>query len=251
MDTPIPDDLIEALRTTRHVAILTGAGVSAESGIPTFRNAQTGLWAQYSAQELATPEAFHRNPRLVWEWYASRRERVTTAQPNPGHYALAEMEARVPRFTLITQNVDGLHLRAGNSDPIELHGNLMRARCSVEGTVFTSWAAHETVPPPCPACGALLRPDIVWFGEALPSEALERAWAAAKSCDLFLSIGTSGVVEPAASLPRVAYNRGATLVLINLDVATSVGPRSYYLNARSGVVLPALVSAAFPQPASA
>jgi NAD-dependent deacetylase len=248
MDTPsIPDELIAALRTARHVAILTGAGVSAESGIPTFRDAMTGLWARYSPEELATPDAFRRNPRLVWEWYGSRRAMVTTVEPNPGHFALAELETHVPQLTLITQNVDGLHRRAGSADPIELHGNLMRARCSVEGTVYTSWAEGEAVPPPCPVCGALLRPDIVWFGETLPPDALARATDAAKSCDLFLSIGTSGVVEPAASLPRIAYNRGATLALINLDVTTSSGPRSYYLKARSGVLLPALVSAAFPK----
>jgi NAD-dependent deacetylase len=246
----IPSGLVEALRAARHVAVLTGAGVSAESGIPTFRDAQTGLWAQYSPEELATPEAFGRNPRLVWEWYASRRQSVAAAQPNPGHLALAALEAYLPRLTLITQNVDGLHRRAGSAAPIELHGNLTRARCPAEGTLYTSWAEGEALPPPCPACGAPLRPDVVWFGELLPPAALERAWEAASSCDLFLSVGTSGVVEPAASLPRVAYSRGATVAVINLDVTSSVGPRSYYLNARSGVALPALVSAAFPRPAS-
>ncbi|NTU80401.1 MAG: NAD-dependent deacylase [Chloroflexales bacterium] len=246
----IPSGLITALRAARHVAVLTGAGVSAESGIPTFREAQTGLWAQYSPEDLASPDAFRRNPRLVWEWYAWRRQMVVAAQPNPGHIALAELERHAPRLTLITQNVDGLHRRAGSADPIELHGNLTRARCSVEGTIYASWAEGEVAPPPCPSCGAPLRPDVVWFGEALPPAALERAWDAAMTCDLFLSVGTSGVVEPAASLPRVAYDQGATVAVINLDVTGSVGPRTYYLNARSGVLLPALISAAFARPSS-
>lgn len=234
-----------ALRAARHVAVLTGAGVSAESGIPTFRDAQTGLWARYSPEDLATPAAFQRNPRLVWEWYAWRRQIVAAAGPNPGHLALARLERLVPRLTLITQNVDGLHRRAGSSAPIELHGNIMRVRCSAEGTVYMAWD-EAGAPPPCPACGAPLRPDVVWFGESLPSTALEQAWTAAASCDLFLSVGTSGLVEPAASLPRVAYAQGATLAVINLDVADAVQERVYHIHARSGELLPALVSAAFP-----
>lgn len=242
----VPEGLAAALRAARHVAVLTGAGVSAESGIPTFREAQTGLWARFSPEELATPEAFRRNPRLVWEWYAWRRGLVAAAEPNPGHFALARLEGLVPRLTLITQNVDGLHARAGSADPIELHGNITRCRCSIEGTVFTSWEEGETLPPRCPACGANLRPDVVWFGEALPREALGRAWEAARGCDLFLSVGTSGLVEPAASLPRVAYAAGATVAVINLDVTTASEGRAHYLRGRSGELLPALVAAAFP-----
>jgi NAD-dependent deacetylase len=237
----IPDRLIEALRAARHVAVLTGAGVSAESGIPTFRDAQTGLWARYSPEELATPEAFRRNPRLVWEWYAWRRGLVAEAEPNPGHHALARLERLVPRLTLITQNVDGLHRRAGSREPIELHGSLARARCSVEGTRYESWDEGDELPPRCPACGAHLRPDVVWFGELLPEEALLRAWDAARTCDLFLSVGTSGLVEPAASLPRLAYQSGATVAVINLDVATRAEERLFYLHGRSGELLPALV----------
>lgn len=250
MTTPdtIPPGLIAALRQARHVAVLTGAGVSAESGIPTFRDAQTGLWARYNPEELATPEAFRRNPRLVWDWYAWRRQLVAAAAPNPGHLALARLEKLVPRFTLITQNVDGLHQRAGSTNVIELHGNLMRVRCSVEDTVYTTWDEAPDPPPPCPACGALLRPDVVWFGETLPPEALQQAWDAAAACDVFLSIGTSGFVEPAASLPRLAYARGATVAIINLDVTPSVEERRFYIHARSGEFLPALVRAAFPDP---
>jgi NAD-dependent deacetylase len=243
----IPQTLIEALRAARHVAVLTGAGVSAESGVPTFRDAQTGLWARYSPEELASPEAFRRNPRLVWEWYAWRRGLVAAAAPNPGHHALARLESLVPRLTLITQNVDGLHRRAGSSDPIELHGSLERARCTAEGTIVHAWAEGDELPPRCPGCGAHLRPDVVWFGEPLPERELLRAVGASRSCDLFLSIGTSGLVEPAASLPQVAYRSGAAVAVINLDVQTSAAGRVFYLHGKSGELLPALLKAAFPQ----
>ncbi|MBP1465564.1 NAD-dependent deacylase [Candidatus Chloroploca sp. M-50] len=239
----IPNSLLEALRTAQHVVVLTGAGISAESGIPTFRDAQTGLWAQYSAEELATPEAFQRNPRLVWDWYAWRRQTVAAARPNAGHLALARLETLVPTFTLITQNVDGLHAAAGSREPIELHGNIMRVRCALEATRYTTWSEDGTLPPPCPTCGAPLRPDVVWFGEQLPVIALERAWAAAATCDVMLSIGTSGLVEPAASLPRLAYNRGATVAVLNLDVTPHNEERLYLLNGQAGSLLPALVAA--------
>lgn len=241
----LPLPLIHALRTARHVAVLTGAGVSAESGIPTFREAQTGLWARFDPTELATPQAFARNPRLVWEWYAWRRQLVSRAEPNPAHVALARLEGLVPRLTLITQNVDGLHARAGSTAPIELHGSLARVRCSAEGTRYTSWPEAEPIPPPCPACGAYLRPDVVWFGEALPEQALADAWAAAQGCDLLLSIGTSGQVYPAAALPDLAYRAGATVAVINLDVETGSQGRLHQINGKAGVLLPALLEAAF------
>jgi len=157
--TDIPAGLIEALRKARHVAVLTGAGVSAESGVPTFRDAQTGLWAKYSPEELATPEAFLRNPQRVWEWYEWRRGLVTEVTPNPGHRALVEIEKRVPQFTLITQNVDGLHQRAGSRGVIELHGNIARTVCSEEGTLVEDRAETDDVPSRCPNCGGLVRPD--------------------------------------------------------------------------------------------
>jgi NAD-dependent deacetylase len=238
--------LVTILQHAQHVAVLTGAGVSAESGIPTFRNAQTGLWARFSPEELASPQAFRRNPRLVWEWYAWRRGLVAQAAPNPGHLALAELERRVPRLTLITQNVDGLHQRAGSSAPIELHGNIGRVICSAEGTVVERWEAGDELPPRCPRCGANLRPDVVWFGELLPEAALAAAWDAARTCDLFLSVGTSGLVEPAASLPGAAMRAGATVAVINLDVTTAARPPLYTINARSGELLPALLRAAWP-----
>jgi NAD-dependent deacetylase len=238
---PIPPKLIEALRSARYVVVLTGAGVSAESRIPTFRDAQTGLWAKYSPEELATPQAFRRNPKLVWEWYAWRRELVTQAKPNPGHLALAELEQCVPKFTLITQNVDGLHQRAGNRNVIELHGNINRTKCFDEGGIIDSWLPTTELPPRCPRCGGLLRPDVVWFGESLPQEALVVAFMAAEQCDLFLSIGTSALVQPAASLPLVALEQGTVVVEINPDT-TPLTPRvTHALRGPAGQVLPALV----------
>ena len=244
--TAIPPPLAAALRRAGHVAVLTGAGVSAESGVPTFRQAQTGLWARYDPQELATPDAFRRQPQLVWDWYAWRRELVAGVAPNPGHYALAALERRVARLTLITQNVDSLHQRAGSRAVIELHGNLARIKCSREARVVAEWAATADRPPRCPACGALLRPDVVWFGEALPPEALDAAIAAAETADVFLTVGTSGLVQPAASLPLVALDHGAIVVEINPQ-STPLTPRmSYSLRGPSGVVLPALLAAAWP-----
>ena len=211
----IAPELAAALRGARHVAVLTGAGISAESGIPTFRDAQTGLWAKYDPRELATPQAFRDNPRLVWEWYAWRAELVGKAEPNVGHLALVEIERRVPTFTLITQNVDSLHHRAGSRNVIELHGRLGRVKCFDEDVVVEQWQETGDVPPRCPRCGGPLRPDVVWFGELLPRAALEAAVEASQLCDLFLSIGTSALVEPAASLPRVAMDAGATVAIVN------------------------------------
>lgn len=245
MSTELPPGLVEALRAARHVAVLTGAGVSAESGIPTFREAQAGLWARYSPEELATPRAFRRNPKLVWEWYTWRRQVVRAAEPNAAHRALAALERLAPRLTLITQNVDGLHARAGSADPIELHGSLARARCFAECAVFTEWDEAGEAPPRCPRCGDHLRPDVVWFGEALPRAQLARAYEAALGCDLFLSVGTSGLVEPAASLPRLALGRGTPTAVINLDVGGRAAPPLYELNGRAGELLPALLGAAF------
>lgn len=239
---PIPPQLIETLRTARHVAVLTGAGVSAESGLATFREAQTGLWAQYNPEELATPQAFRRNPRLVWEWYTWRRELVAQAKPNPGHLALAELEQRVANFTLITQNVDGLHQRAGSQNVIELHGNINRTKCFDEGEIVESWPETDEVPPCCPRCGGYLRPDVVWFGETLPSGALEAAFEAAASCDVFLSIGTSALVQPAASLPVAALKNGATVVEINPDTTMLSSRMTYVLRGPSGQILPELLN---------
>ncbi|BCX02873.1 MAG: NAD-dependent protein deacylase [Candidatus Roseilinea sp.] len=239
-----PSDLLEALRAAQHIAVLTGAGASAESGVPTFRDAQTGLWAQFDPAALATPDAFRRNPKLVWEWYAWRRALVERAQPNPGHLALVEMERRVPQFTLITQNVDGLHQLAGSRNVIELHGSIRRYKCfACEAPYALSNEPSEAVPPRCPTCSGLIRPDVVWFGETLPARAYYAAIEAAQACDVFFSVGTSGLVEPAASLPRIARRALATLVTINLDVETESSPNAYAIHGKAGEVLPALVKA--------
>ena len=225
------------------MTVLTGSGISAESGVPTFRDAQTGLWARFDPVELATPEAFERDPRLVWEWYEWRRGLVCEAGPNPGHVALAEMERWAEKFALITQNVDGLHRRAGSENVIELHGNITRTRCSVEGTVVEDHDP-EASPPPCPNCGAPLRPDVVWFGEALPEEGLRAASEAARSCDLFFSVGTSGTVQPAAGLPYEAMRGGAMVVEVNPGRTPLTRNVDYALGGSAGKVLPALVRAA-------
>lgn len=235
--------LTEALRSARYVVVLTGAGVSAESGVPTFREAQTGLWAKYNPEELATPQAFQRNPKLVWEWYTWRRQLVGQAKPNAGHLALAELEKLIPRFTLITQNVDELHQQAGSSSVIELHGNLNRTICFSERKVVESWSETGDIPPRCPDCGSLLRPDVVWFGETLPAEALSAAFNAAEQCDLFMSIGTSALVHPAASLPVAALERGAILVEINPGTTPLTSHATYALRGPAGQVLPQLLEA--------
>jgi NAD-dependent deacetylase len=239
-------DLIRVLRAAQHIAVLTGAGISAESGIPTFRDAQVGLWAQYRPEDLATPEAFERNPKLVWDWYVWRGEIVRGARPNPGHYALAEIQQRVPKLSLVTQNVDGFHQRAGSTHVIELHGNILRAKCSRENMVVDQWAKTDDIPPPCPRCGAPLRPDVVWFGELLPPEALEAATQAANTCDVFFSIGTSGLVQPAASLARLALQRGAAVVEINATTTPLTSSATFALHGASGEILPALVKAVWP-----
>jgi NAD-dependent deacetylase len=233
------------LRSSRSVAVLTGSGVSAESGVPTFREAQTGLWARYNPAELATPEAFVRDPRLVWEWYTWRRELVEKAVPNPGHEALAEMERRIPSFALITQNVDGLHRCAGGRSVIELHGNIRRSKCSREDAVVEPREGDTDVPPSCPGCGASLRPDVIWFGEALPMDALAEAFDAARNCDLFFSVGTSGLVQPAASLPFEALHSGVTIIEINPDETPLTRHADYALRGRAGEVLPVLLRAAY------
>ncbi len=244
MDLPV--SLILALRQVERVAVLTGAGVSQESGLRTFRDPQVGLWAQYRPEELASPEGFARNPKLVWDWYAWRREAVKGARPNPGHYALAEMERRIAHFTLITQNVDGLHRMAGSQKVLELHGNIQRVRCSACGHPAETWENDLEGVPRCERCGGLLRPDVVWFGEALPRAELEAAVEAARTCQAFFSIGTSGIVQPAASLPFAARNNGAMVVEINLEPTPLTGKAHFFLQGKSGEILPALVRAVWP-----
>ncbi len=240
------DDIQRARELLDHataVAVLTGAGISAESGIPTFRDALTGLWARFRPEELATPEAFEANPKLVWDWYAWRREAVANAVPNAGHWALAAIERQCRDhqvdFTLVTQNVDGLHRAAGSQRVVELHGNIRRVKCFDHGHAVDRWEASEQVPT-CPRCGSLLRPDVVWFGESLPSDALAAALAAARTCDFFLCVGTSTVVEPAASLPFLALQCGARVIELN-PVPTPLTPHATVsLRGTAAQLLPAL-----------
>src|SRR6478672_979026 len=224
----IPLELVSPLRAASRLVALTGAGVSQESGLRTFRDAQTGLWSKYKPEELASPQAFARDPKLIWDWYAWRREAVKGVRPNPGHYALAEMEKRLPGFTLVTQNVDGLHRMAGNQNVLELHGNIQRVRCADCYTVPETWEEELESVPRCQICGGLLRPDVVWFGETLPRDQLEAAVKAARSCAVFFSIGTSGVVQPAASLAFAAHNHGALVVEINAE-PTPLTPKADFV----------------------
>jgi len=243
--------LIDRLRTAQRVVVLTGAGVSAESGVPTFRDALTGLWAKFDPRELATPSAFERNPRLVWDWYAQRRAQVSSVAPNAGHRAIAELEQRVPHFLLATQNVDGLHARAGSRALVELHGNIARVRCARDGRIVEHWdPPRDSLPPRCPGCGSFLRPDVVWFEEMLPADALERAENAARECDLLIVAGTSGEVYPAAALPHYARKAGARVVEVNPDSTPLSALAHDKLRGASAIVLPALVRAAWPHQAT-
>lgn len=238
----IPEALLESIRSSDHVCVLTGSGISAESGVPTFREAQTGLWEKYDPHELATPEAFLRDPQLVWNWYRWRRDLVAGVDPNAGHRALAELASLVRKFTLITQNVDGLHQRAGSRDVIEFHGNIFEDRCFVEGCAVEGVEDAGDVVPTCPACRAYVRPGVVWFGEAIPEAALVGAMTAASSCDLFFSIGTSSLVWPAAGLADAARAAGATLVEVNPNATPLSDCSDFCLSGNAGIVLPELLS---------
>jgi NAD-dependent deacetylase len=235
----------EAIAGARSIVVLTGAGISAESGIPTFRDAMTGLWARFRPEELATREAFRRDPRTVWAWYAWRRERVASVAPNPGHWALARLErhalARGAKFLLVTQNVDGLHAAAGNHCVVELHGNIRRVKCFERDHPASEWPQGGDGPPPCAVCGSPLRPDVVWFGEALPEAALAAAVDAATGCDLLLSIGTSGLVEPAASLSYAALQNGARVIEVNPHPTALAAHAWAAFAGKAGEVLPRLV----------
>lgn len=239
----ISPSLERALAEAQHVVVLTGAGVSAESGVPTFRSAG-GLWEKYDPTQLATYEAFSRDPDLVWSWYSWRREVIRGVKPNPGHYALAEAAALFPRFSLITQNVDALHRRAGSAEVHELHGNIERSRCLACGRMYDGDEAPPSKTAQTCDCGGYIRPDVVWFGEMLPQEELRFAQDAAADCDLFLSVGTAALVYPAAMLPKIALQHGAYVVEINPEPSAIAHAVDECIAAPSGVVLPALIETA-------
>ncbi len=228
------------LAVAQRLVVLTGAGISAESGVPTFRG-KDGLWKQHSAIDLATPEAFQRDSRLVWEFYNWRRELLFPLKPNAAHEALVELEKRVPHFTLITQNIDGLHQVAGSRHVLELHGNIWWVRCTVCGQCYE----ERTVPlpelPPCRACRKLLRPNVVWFGEMLDSNVLGGAFNALESSDVMIVIGTSGTVQPAASMGMAAKRSGATVAEINLDPTPYTSIYHVGLAGKAGEIVPRLL----------
>jgi NAD-dependent deacetylase len=231
----------EWLKHARSVAVLTGAGVSAESGVPTFRG-NNGLWKQYRAEDLATPGAFARDPKLVWEWYDWRRGLIAQAKPNAGHQALVDLENRVPSFTLITQNVDGLHELAGSRNVLEVHGSIWKLRCtSCERERVDRQSPLPEIPPKC-ECGALLRPGVVWFGEELPPRVWQHAEEAARKADLCLVIGTSAVVYPAAGLAQIAKASGARVVEINIAETALTDRIDQFLQGPSGELLPQLIA---------
>jgi NAD-dependent deacetylase len=222
------------------VVAFTGAGISVESGIPTFRG-PGGLWRQFRAEDLATPEAFRRDPKLVWEWYDSRRQRIAAAEPNAGHRALVELEGRVPEFVLVTQNVDGLHDRAGSRRVLKLHGDIWLMRCTRCGRVVEDRRPVLPEFPPRCECGAIFRPGVVWFGEHLDSEILQAADAAAGEAEVFLTIGTSSVVYPAAGLISFAKARGAVVVEVNPAATPFTGQVDFQLQGSAGEMLPQLL----------
>lgn len=234
-------DRVRALiRDARSIVVMTGAGISAESGVPTFRG-PGGLWRNFKPEDLATPEAFERDPRLVWEWYDWRRGLVGAAKPNLGHYALVTLEKRAPDFTLVTQNVDGLHALAGSRRVLEVHGSLWRTRClSCRETLENRETPIGRIPPRC-RCEGLLRPDVVWIGEPLPLDVVKAVRKAIEACDLMLVVGTSGIVQPAASFGDSALARGVPMVEVNPDPTPLSAGCAHALRGPAGEILPQLI----------
>jgi NAD-dependent deacetylase len=233
----LPDKFLQILKKSRSVAVLTGAGISAESGVPTFRGDE-GLWSKFRPEELATVDAFMRNAKLVWEWYLHRRDLMSKVAPNPGHYALVEMEKRFPDFTLITQNVDGLHRLAGSKNILEVHGNISKNKCFNCGKPYEGEIDLDKGELPLCPCGGKIRPDVVWFGEMLPERELEAAFEASERAELFFSVGTSALVHPAASMPLTAKRHGAYLVEINIEPTPLTDYSDLFLQGKSGEILP-------------
>jgi len=230
--------LVDILNKTSRVAILTGAGISAESGIPTFRG-EEGLWKNYRAEQLATPQAFAQNPGLVWEWYNWRRGIIGSKDINDGHRVLSKWENIFPTYSVITQNIDGFHAKAGSTNIVELHGNIWKMRCTAEQTVRENYETPlSEIPPRCPDCGAMLRPHVVWFGESLDQAVIQQAFALSSSCEVMFVVGTSAVVQPAASLPITAADAGAKIVEINPNPTPLTVYADFSFRGNSGEILP-------------
>lgn len=238
----IPEEAVHKLAGAERLVVLTGAGVSAESGVPTFRG-KDGLWKNHQPQQLATPQAFEKDPELVWDWYHWRRKKVLDVSPNPAHFAIAQMERRVPDFTLITQNVDRLHMRAGNSKIMELHGDLHHARCSKCSNTIVLEEQEGLVT--CGHCGGAMRPNVVWFGESLDIRLLEEAYVACGRSDFLIVAGTSNVVQPAASLAYAALGNNGYVLEVNLDPTPLTGSATVTVLGKAGEVLEELVRLAF------
>jgi len=236
--------LLSVLKKANSVAVFTGAGISAESGVPTFRG-EDGLWKKFRPEELASLDAFMRNPDLVWEWYRYRKKIIADLKPNAGHYALAEIEKRHEHFAIVTQNIDNLHRRAGNKNVYELHGNIERNYCIDCRKSFSNAEIISYEKTPHCTCGGLVRPDVVWFGEFLPEDQWNAGVAAAEHADIFFSIGTSAVVYPAASLPMIAKRAGAYVVEINLERTELSNNADEVLLGKSGEILPKLIDVGY------
>jgi NAD-dependent deacetylase len=217
MPFSLPDAVVHSMQNARRVVVLTGGGLAAEAQVPGFRDAHVGEWANYDVSELATQQAFVRNPRLVWSWYEHRRQTAEAIEPSPSHFTLVDLEQHYPAFTLITQTIDGLHWRAGSRELIEVNGCLRRARCFDAGHILTSWEDDGEIPPRCPHCGSQLRHDVVFFGEGLPEWELRRARKAVTECEVFLTVGSIAAIEPVSSFPFIARKNGALVLAIDAD----------------------------------
>jgi NAD-dependent deacetylase len=240
MDIEGIQQVADKLKSSTSVVVLTGAGISQESGVPTFRGAD-GLWKNFRAEDLATPEAFEKDPELVWKWYDWRRSLIKPLKPNPAHYALAELEKRIEDFTLVTQNVDGLHRAAGSRNPVEMHGTLWRVRCLECNMRFENREVPIKILPRCEACGGLLRPDVVWFGEAIDTEILHAIYSCLERVQAMLVVGTSGMVQPAASFGLVAKRAGAVVVEFNRSKTPQSPFFDFSFQGKAGETLPKLV----------
>jgi len=228
------------LRDSGSVVVSTGAGMSKESGIPTFRDAPNALWEKFDPEKLASPEGFLEDPPLVWRWYEERRRMIARVAPNPGHFAIAALEGHFDRFVVVTQNIDDLHRKAGSKNVVEMHGNIFRHKCFDMGHAVEELPPGDEAPPRC-RCGSMIRPDVVWFGEILPQHALEKAFAAIESCDTMLVVGTSGIVYPVAGFPELARRAGAKIIEVNPEKTPITPLADEFLKGPAGEVLPALV----------